>query len=67
MTPLSWIRKEAQEHDIQREGGAGPEEETGGDGVNRITRTTKVTGKGQVYFINKFLAAKPELLRRKMN
>lgn len=38
-----------------------------GDGVNRITRTTKVTGKGQVYFINKFLAAKPELLRRKMN
>jgi len=24
--------------------------------VNRITRTTKVTGKGQVYFINKFLA-----------
>ena len=27
-----------------------------GAGVNRITRTTKVTGKGQVYFINKFLA-----------
>lgn len=24
-------------------------------GVNRITRTTKVTGKGQVYFVNKFL------------
>ena len=24
-------------------------------GVNRITRTTKVTGKGQIYFINKFL------------
>lgn len=23
--------------------------------VNRITRTTKVTGKGQIYFINKFL------------
>lgn len=28
-----------------------------GDGVNRITRTTKVTGKGQLYFVNKFLAA----------
>lgn len=28
-----------------------------GNGVNRITRTTKVTGKGQVYFVNKFLAA----------
>lgn len=27
-----------------------------GNGVNRITRTTKVTGKGQVYFVNKFLA-----------
>lgn len=26
-----------------------------GDGVNRITRTTKVTGKGQRYFVNKFL------------
>lgn len=26
-----------------------------GNGVNRITRTTKVTGKGQVYFVNKFL------------
>jgi anti-repressor protein len=26
-----------------------------GDGVNRITRTTKVTGKGQLYFVNKFL------------
>lgn len=25
-----------------------------GNGVNRITRTTKVTGKGQVYFVNKF-------------
>ena len=24
------------------------------DGSVRITRTTKVTGKGQVYFINKF-------------
>ena len=22
---------------------------------NRITRTTKVTGKGQIYFINKFI------------
>lgn len=29
-----------------------------GNGVNRITRTTKVTGKGQVYFVNKFLANK---------
>lgn len=27
-----------------------------GDGVNRITRTTKVTGKGQLYFVNKFLS-----------
>lgn len=27
-----------------------------GQGVNRITRTTKVTGKGQVYFVNKFLS-----------
>ena len=27
------------------------------DGSVRITRTTKVTGKGQVYFINKFLRA----------
>lgn len=26
-----------------------------GNGVNRITRTTKVTGKEQVYFVNKFL------------
>lgn len=25
------------------------------DGANRITRTTKVTGKGQLYFVNKFL------------
>lgn len=28
------------------------------DGSVRITRTTKVTGKGQVYFINKFLSRK---------
>lgn len=28
---------------------------TNGDGVNVTTRTTKVTGKGQVYFVNKFL------------
>ena len=28
-----------------------------GNGCNRITRTQKVTGKGQQYFINKFLAA----------
>ena len=27
----------------------------GGDGANHVTRTTKVTGKGQVYFVNKFL------------
>jgi prophage antirepressor-like protein len=26
-----------------------------GDGVNRVTRTTMVTGKGQVYFVNQFL------------
>ena len=25
------------------------------DGSVRVTRTTKVTGKGQVYFVNKFL------------
>jgi anti-repressor protein len=25
------------------------------DGSIRITKTTKVTGKGQVYFVNKFL------------
>jgi anti-repressor protein len=31
-----------------------------GNGVNRITRTTKVTGKGQVYFVNKFLSVKKE-------
>ncbi len=28
---------------------------TNPDGSQRITRTTKVTGKGQVYFVNKFL------------
>ena len=28
------------------------------DGSVRITRTTKVTGKGQIYFINKFLNKK---------
>lgn len=28
-----------------------------GEGVNVTTRTTKVTGKGQVYFVNKFLSA----------
>ncbi len=27
------------------------------DGSQRVTRTTKVTGKGQVYFVNKFLEA----------
>ena len=26
-----------------------------GDGVNVITKTPKITGKGQNYFINKFL------------
>lgn len=30
------------------------------DGSVRITRTTKVTGKGQVYFVNKFLESKGE-------
>ena len=30
-----------------------------GDGVNRTTRTTKVTGKGQIYFINKFMENNP--------
>ena len=25
------------------------------DGVNVVTKTTKVTGKGQVYFVNLFL------------
>lgn len=29
------------------------------DGSVRITRTTKVTGKGQVYFVNKFVGAMP--------
>lgn len=29
-----------------------------GSGVNKITKTTKVTGKGQEYFINKFLSDK---------
>lgn len=29
-----------------------------GNGVNRITRTTKVTGKGKVYFVNKFLGVR---------
>jgi anti-repressor protein len=28
---------------------------TNGNGVNIITKTPKVTGMGQVYFINKFL------------
>ena len=30
------------------------------DGSVRITRTTKVTGKGQVYFVNKFLDKRKE-------
>lgn len=29
-----------------------------GNGCNKITRTTKVTGKGQEYFVNRFLARK---------
>ena len=29
-----------------------------GDGVNIVTKTPKVTGKGQQYFINRFLAQK---------
>ena len=29
-----------------------------GNGCNKITRTTKVTGKGQEYFVNKFLSKK---------
>lgn len=33
---------------------------TNPDGSTRITLTTKVTGKGQVYFINKFLSQKGE-------
>jgi anti-repressor protein len=28
---------------------------SGNDGVMKVTMTTKVTGKGQQYFINKFL------------
>ena len=28
---------------------------TNADGSTRVTRTTKVTGKGQTYFVNKFL------------
>jgi anti-repressor protein len=31
-----------------------------GNGVNVTTRTTKVTGKGQIYFVNKFLGRKKE-------
>lgn len=31
------------------------------DGSVRITRTTKVTGKGQIYFVKKFLAFKVEI------
>ena len=33
-----------------------------GDGVNRTTRTTKVTGKGQIYFINKFMENNPVMI-----
>lgn len=29
-----------------------------GNGCNKITRTTKVTGKGQEYFVNRFLSKK---------
>lgn len=31
-----------------------------GNGCNKITRTTKVTGKGQEYFVNRFLSKKAE-------
>ena len=31
-----------------------------GQGVNVVTRTPKVTGKGQIYFINKFLGGKED-------
>ena len=30
------------------------------DGSVRITKTTKITGKGQIYFVNKFLKLKEE-------
>nr|DAW75694.1 MAG TPA: KilAC domain protein [Caudoviricetes sp.] len=30
---------------------------THADGHTSISKTTKVTGKGQIYFVNKFLAA----------
>ena len=30
-------------------------ETTDGEGQNITTKTTKITGKGQIYFINKFL------------
>lgn len=33
----------------------------GSEGVTKITRTTKITGKGQVYFINKFLNKLPQV------
>lgn len=33
---------------------------TNGNGVNIITKTPKVTGKGQVYFVNKFLNVRGE-------
>ena len=31
-----------------------------GNGCNRLTRTVRVTGKGQQYFINKFLGGGKE-------
>jgi anti-repressor protein len=31
-----------------------------GQGANVVTRTPKVTGKGQIYFINKFLGNKED-------
>lgn len=34
------------------------------DGSVRLTRTTKVTGKGQVYFVNKFLLQKGEVSKQ---
>ncbi len=37
-----------------------------GDGSSRTTRTTKITGKGQQYFINKFLNSESETKRNEL-
>ena len=34
---------------------------SGSDGVTHLTRTTKITGKGQIYFMNKFLNKLPQV------